>query len=190
MEEWRGSAAAAVASGGSSTPSAEAVPSAAAGRSSLSSGQPSAQDKLGKLLRLLSSDKDGEVLAATAAIKRKLATEGLDIHSLADALCRPEPRAEAKALRDSASIEDTDWYSIACECDTHEMPRCPLAAVARAHAIAAVIEDAPHQQGVRTCPGDTIAIALLNKLLLDGPRDGRSIRCAASSPVQFERSWG
>ena len=48
------------------------------------------------------------------------------------------------------------------------MPRRPLAAVARAHAIAAVIEDATHQQGVRTCPGDTIAIALLSKLLLDG----------------------
>ena len=48
---------------------------------------PSTQDRLGKLLRMLSSDKDGEVLAATAAIKRTLATEGLDIHSLADALC-------------------------------------------------------------------------------------------------------
>jgi hypothetical protein len=85
--------------------------------------KPSAQDKLGKLLRLLSSDKDGEVLAATAAIKRTLATEGLDIHGLADALCRPALRAEAKAQRapntDRTGNEDTDWHSVACECEAY-----------------------------------------------------------------------
>jgi hypothetical protein len=90
---------------------------------------PSAQDRLGKLLRMLSSDKDGEVLAATAAIKRTLATEGLDIHSLADALCQPAPRAEAKAQRaphdtpewrdDWRGADTTDWHSVACECAAH-----------------------------------------------------------------------
>jgi hypothetical protein len=49
-------------------------------------------EKLGKLLRLQSSDKDGDALAATAAIKRTLATEGLGIHGLADALCHPALR--------------------------------------------------------------------------------------------------
>jgi hypothetical protein len=82
---------------------------------------PSGQDKLGKLLRLLSSDKDGEVLAATAAIKRTLAIEGLDIHSLADALCRPQPRVEARTQRAPHETADdtTDWHSVACECEAH-----------------------------------------------------------------------
>jgi hypothetical protein len=78
---------------------------------------PAAQNKLSKLLRLLSSDKDGEVLAATAAIKRTLAAEGLDIHSFADAaLCRPEPRVETRA-RSHETADETDWHSVACECD-------------------------------------------------------------------------
>jgi hypothetical protein len=59
--------------------------------------KPSTQEKLGNLLRMLSLDKDGEVLAATTAVKRTLATEGLDIHSLGDAVCHPAPRAKAKA---------------------------------------------------------------------------------------------
>jgi hypothetical protein len=83
---------------------------------------PSAQDKLGKLLRMLSSDKDGEVLAATAAIKRTLANEGLDIHSLADALCRPAPRSEAPYETTGWSDDranSTDWYSVACQCEAH-----------------------------------------------------------------------
>jgi hypothetical protein len=80
---------------------------------------PATRDRLEKLVRMLSSDKDGEVLAATAAIRRVLATEGLDIHSLADALCRPAPRAEQRAPHKDRA-EDTDWYSMACECDAHE----------------------------------------------------------------------
>jgi hypothetical protein len=88
---------------------------------------PSAQDRLGKLLRMLSSDKDGEVLAATAAIKRTLANEGLDIHNLADALCKPAPRAEARAAPhhapdwrdDEPAADTTDWHSVARECEAH-----------------------------------------------------------------------
>ncbi len=41
--------------------------------------------KVGKLLRLLSSDKDGEVVAATSALKRTLEAAGLDLHDLAGA---------------------------------------------------------------------------------------------------------
>ena len=80
---------------------------------------PVAQNKLGKLLRLLSSDKPGEVAAAASAIMRTLATEGLDIHNLADALCQPPRRAEAKAQSAAAPADDTDWHSVACECEVH-----------------------------------------------------------------------
>jgi hypothetical protein len=80
---------------------------------------PAVQDKLGKLLRILSSDKPGEVVAAASAIMRTLAAEGLDIHSLADALCQPTPRAERKTQSASTSAEDIDWHSVACECEAH-----------------------------------------------------------------------
>jgi hypothetical protein len=84
--------------------------------------KPSAQERLRKLLRLLSSDRPAEIVAAASAIMRTLATEGLDIHSLADALCRLEPPAETKAQRTAHEdrADDTDWYSIACKCNEHE----------------------------------------------------------------------
>jgi len=44
--------------------------------------------KLAKLLRLLSSDKPGEIVAAASAISRALKADGLDIHHLADAVER------------------------------------------------------------------------------------------------------
>jgi hypothetical protein len=44
--------------------------------------------RLGKLLRLLASDKSGEVVAAASAINRALKAEGLDIHHLAEAVER------------------------------------------------------------------------------------------------------
>jgi hypothetical protein len=74
---------------------------------------PAASDKLAKLLRLLSSDKDGEVLAAASAIKRTLAAEGSDIHALADTLCRPQPQHRPR------HEDDNDWHSIACECQAY-----------------------------------------------------------------------
>ena len=43
-------------------------------------------DKVGKLVRLLASDRDGEVLAAVAALKRTLGAGGADLNDLADAL--------------------------------------------------------------------------------------------------------
>jgi hypothetical protein len=44
------------------------------------------RDKLIKLVRLLSSDKDGEVLGAVAAIERTLKSNGLSFHDLAELL--------------------------------------------------------------------------------------------------------
>jgi hypothetical protein len=79
---------------------------------------PAASDKLAKLVRLLSSDKDGEVLAAASAIKRTLAAEGSDIHALADALCRPQPKEPPRPPPPPPPRED-DWYGMPCECQAH-----------------------------------------------------------------------
>lgn len=58
--------------------------------------------RLAKFMRLLSSDKDGEVIAAAGAIRRVLLAADLDIHDLADVIersnigntapARPQPR--------------------------------------------------------------------------------------------------
>jgi hypothetical protein len=58
---------------------------------------PAANDKLGKLIRMLSPDRDGEVLAAASAIRRTLAAEGSDIHALGDTLCPGAARGGAAA---------------------------------------------------------------------------------------------
>ena len=59
-------------------------------------------DKLGKLLRLLSSDRDGEIVGTARAIMRTLDGAGLDIHALAegiDALADDKKKfSEADAL--------------------------------------------------------------------------------------------
>lgn len=44
----------------------------------------SVMDKVGKLLRLLASDKNGEVLATVGALKRTLGGANLSLHDLAD----------------------------------------------------------------------------------------------------------
>ena len=79
---------------------------------------PAASDKLAKLVRLLSSDKNGEVLAAASAIKRTLVAEGSDIHALADTLCRPQAQRKEQPRR-SPPPREGDWRSIACECQAH-----------------------------------------------------------------------
>jgi len=45
--------------------------------------------ELAKLIRVLSSDKDGEVVAAWRGIMRKLLTIGADVHDLADRVEKP-----------------------------------------------------------------------------------------------------
>jgi hypothetical protein len=49
----------------------------------MSSALAAIADKLGKLIRLLTSDCDGEVIGAARAITRTLDAAGLDIHALA-----------------------------------------------------------------------------------------------------------
>ena len=58
-------------------------------------GLPAVQDKLAKLVLMLGSDRDGEVIASAHAIGRTLKAAGQDWHALAAALVRPAPfRAE------------------------------------------------------------------------------------------------
>jgi hypothetical protein len=55
--------------------------------------------KVGKLLRLLASDKAGEVIAAASALQRTLAAAGLDWHDLAGAAERGlQPAAPPKRI--------------------------------------------------------------------------------------------
>jgi hypothetical protein len=78
---------------------------------------PEARLRLGKLIRMLSSDKPGEVAAAAAAIGRTLAAEGSDFHALADTLCRPEPQAPPRQEPPRRPThEEPDWHQLACDC--------------------------------------------------------------------------
>ena len=77
--------------------------------------------RLGKLIRLLASDKGGEVIAAATAINRALQAAGLDIHRLADVAERglsvpgqtppPPPRDDSAA---------GDWRAMRRFCADHD----------------------------------------------------------------------
>jgi hypothetical protein len=60
----------------------------------------SAAARIGRLIRLLGSDRSGEVVAAATAINRTLSAVGLDLHYLADVTeralvtAKPEPILE------------------------------------------------------------------------------------------------
>jgi hypothetical protein len=64
---------------------------------------PMMKARLAKLVRMLSSDKDGEVLAAVAAIHRVLQEQGADFHALAAAVERstlvPQRDDDARSWR-------------------------------------------------------------------------------------------
>src|SRR5262245_348634 len=71
--------------------------------------------QFGKLLRLLASDKDGEVIAAVAAIKRTLASRSLDFHDLADAIDaglqqRPIGKANPPSRRPGFAYRPSDSF--------------------------------------------------------------------------------
>jgi hypothetical protein len=61
--------------------------------------------KLCKMIRMLASDCDGDVIAAARAIKRTLRSEGLDIHELAKGIEEPNggtlTEAEMRKLYDA-----------------------------------------------------------------------------------------
>ena len=66
--------------------------------------------KLSKLILLLSSNQDGEVVAAARAIGRNLSGAGMDWHNLAKALTTP-PAQSAKAAAGSWSAPKAKAYS-------------------------------------------------------------------------------
>jgi hypothetical protein len=80
-------------------------------------------DKVAKLVRMLASDRDGEVLAAVAALKRTLAAGGADLNDMAAAIATgltPRPPAKSKQQQpirwappapDGASWEALAWYA-------------------------------------------------------------------------------
>ena len=88
-------------------------------------------EKIQKLLRLLSSPNDGEVVAAARAILRTLAQEGTDIHELAERVeGRKLSQAEMQRIYDQAFRDGKDaaavnasfstvggpsFYEMACE---------------------------------------------------------------------------
>jgi hypothetical protein len=101
-------------------------------------------DKLGKMIRMLSSDRDGDVIAAARAIGRLLRNEGLDIHALAEGIENPNGNAlneaEMKKLYDAgydagvraaenkhhgagdfANVDGTpSWHAIALFCQRQD----------------------------------------------------------------------
>ena len=94
-------------------------------------------DRLQQFIRLLSSDRDGEVVSAARAIIRTLAAAQLDIHALADAVGRSNAKtytreevveiyrrgiadgrrkAEAESALMFRSVDEPSWSDIAREC--------------------------------------------------------------------------
>jgi hypothetical protein len=67
------------------------------------------RERLGQLLRLLASDKDGEVVAAARAIERTLHAIGADFHDLAHMI-------EAPPLQPVQPLYGTSWQRMAQFC--------------------------------------------------------------------------
>jgi hypothetical protein len=91
-------------------------------------------DKIAKLLRLLASDKDGEVLATVAALGRTLLASELCFHDLADAaeagFAKPSPTKNRMSKWSPPAPDLEFWQSMATWCHHH---RQHLTAVDRAY---------------------------------------------------------
>jgi hypothetical protein len=94
--------------------------------------------KLAKLIRLLASDKNGELVAAVHAIKRTLESGGLDMHALADGIEQSNGKkfseqdaleiyqrgvedgrrgAEQQAPVSFSTVGEPSWNDVARECE-------------------------------------------------------------------------
>jgi hypothetical protein len=97
---------------------------------------PGAEEKLEKLIKLLSSDRDGEVLAAVRAIQRTLNGAGTDIHELAarvkggklsNAEMQKIYNAGVEAGKNDAAVDKgfssvdgtKSWHEMALYCEEH-----------------------------------------------------------------------
>jgi hypothetical protein len=80
-----------------------------------------ASPRIAQLIRLLASDREGEVLAAVRALRRTLASAGADFHDLAQAVenaaVAPSPRTDRRSSRPrtsrsrSAACESIGWQA-------------------------------------------------------------------------------
>jgi hypothetical protein len=75
---------------------------------------PATAERAAKLIRLLGSDRDGEVLGAVAALRRTLGNAGHDLHSLA-AIVAP-PISPAPRIRSWRAPAESDWQRMATFC--------------------------------------------------------------------------
>ena len=70
--------------------------------------------RLEKLLLMLSSGSDGEVVSAARAIDRTLRTAGADWHDLTRLLATPAPKSQTKKPRDDDST--SEWRGMRTFC--------------------------------------------------------------------------
>jgi hypothetical protein len=69
---------------------------------------------------MLSSNQEGEIIAAVAAIQRALQAAGADWHDLAHALTKAEPAArDRRNDRWDDEAEDDDWRAMHAFCSCH-----------------------------------------------------------------------
>lgn len=65
--------------------------------------------KLSKLLPMLATDHDGEVVAAVRAISRTLKGAGLDFHNLVEALSERKPSATSTPVATGSLLGIANW---------------------------------------------------------------------------------
>lgn len=75
--------------------------------------------KVGKLIRLLASDKPGEVVAAASALQRTLQASGRDLHDIADIVEAGLRPAQPRQLSGPPAPNLDDWGSMAWWCHHH-----------------------------------------------------------------------
>jgi hypothetical protein len=77
-----------------------------------------ARPALAKLIRLLSSDVDGEVVAAARAMTRTLRSVGNDLHDLADLVKAPSTLATNSYARSGGTADNSppNWRVLAIRC--------------------------------------------------------------------------
>jgi hypothetical protein len=72
--------------------------------------------RIGQLVRMLGSDKSGEVVAAAAAINRTLFVAGLDLHQLADLVARGLQQQAPRSLPPRPSAGNSSITGIVAFC--------------------------------------------------------------------------
>jgi hypothetical protein len=85
---------------------------------------PAVTDRLKKLVAMLSSDKDAEVVSAARAIVRTLSQNGSDIHELVRRVGNEVDASRSAGERrrertEEAQDERPNWHAMARECQQH-----------------------------------------------------------------------